>query len=206
MSPERILIKDPLAVVAAGWLHETLGFNVICMIRNPLSFVASMKRAGWGFDANELIKQRDLVDRRLSALKEHIHSACETPGGIVEQNCLLWNVVHTLLLDYRERYPSWLYVKQEELALDPAGGFKDIFETLDLEFTADIEEYVIKHTSSNSEGIPLSTTYKKRNAKSTIDLWKSILSSDEAALVIENTKDIAGLFYNENSESNALAQ
>ena len=34
----RLLFKDPIALLSAGWLHERFGAEVICMIRNPLAF------------------------------------------------------------------------------------------------------------------------------------------------------------------------
>jgi hypothetical protein len=64
--PTRILIKDPIALLSADWLHQMFGFNVVCMIRNPLGFVGSLKKAGWEFNFKDLFVQQELLKKRFS--------------------------------------------------------------------------------------------------------------------------------------------
>ncbi len=195
LSTERILVKDPLATLSADWLHERFGFQVVCVIRSPLSFVASMKQSGWGFDPTELALQPSLMRRKLASMAPHIVAAGERRGDLVDQAILLWNVVHTCILDYQERYASWLYVKQEQLALDPEEGFRPVFQFLDLPFGDEIRGYLARYTSAPDHDRHPSAKYRPRDARATLDAWRSILTKDEIARVNENTGGLVARFY-----------
>lgn len=117
-----MLLKDPLALLSAGWLHERYGMRVVCMIRNPLAFVGSLKKAGWTFDFHNLSRQEELMRDVLYPFGEEIRRACEEPGDLVEGGALTWNVLHHVILAYQERYPSWAFVRYEDLAADPYPG------------------------------------------------------------------------------------
>ena len=69
---KRVLIKDPLSLLSAGWLYEQFGFDVICMIRNPLGFVGSLKKWNWNFDFTHFLRQKDLVSNYLYSFSGEI--------------------------------------------------------------------------------------------------------------------------------------
>lgn len=71
------VIKDPIALLSAGWIAEHYPVKVICMIRSPLGFAGSLKKAGWDFDFTHLHKQDQLMDNKLSLFKDDIEKAIE---------------------------------------------------------------------------------------------------------------------------------
>ena len=193
---ERILVKDPFALLSAGWLHDTFNFDVIVMIRNPLAFVGSLKVAGWNFDFDNLRQQKYLMRGRLKQFSEDIDIMCveKNKYDIIDRAALLWNVLHFVILEYRSKYP-WLFVKHEDIADAPAQGFRHIFDYLGLEINSSILSY-IDHYTSESNPIEAETIhYQPRNAKLSLHTWKGRLSEEEIERVIACTSNIASEFY-----------
>lgn len=193
--PTRSLIKDPIALLSADWLHQMFGFSVVCMIRNPLGFVGSLKKAGWEFNFRDLVVQQELLKTRLSQFETEITEFCNNPGDIVDQACLLWNILHSVILDYQKEYPSWLFVKYEDLASNPIEGFQEIFRYLDLRLSIRIQESIKEFTSTENPSETDTTTFGPRNAQGSLETWKKRLTSEEIDRVIQKTQAIAQKFY-----------
>ena len=192
---ERVLLKDPIALMSAGWLADRFQMQVVCMIRNPWSFAASMKRADWGFEATQLLDQPGLVARRLPDLRGAIEQAAEDPGDLVEQACLLWNVCHSCIRDYQARYPDWLFINQEELALRPVEGFQEIFSHLNISFGSQVTRYLEEYSSESVREAETSTRYQPRVARETVSAWKETLTAEEIQRIRDATTPLRQHFY-----------
>lgn len=194
----RLLLKDPLALLSAGWLHERYGLRVVCMIRAPLAFVGSLKKAQWGFDFHNLSRQKELMRGWLSPFRDEIQKACDEPGDLVDQGVLAWNVLHYVILDYQRRYPSWLFVRYEDLANDPLSGFRGLYDYLGLRLGLRIEETIVSYTREGNPAEVESVEYQPRDARKGLHNWKQRLSPEEVERVKRSTQEIAAHFY-ENS-------
>jgi len=194
---QRILVKDPLALLSAGWLYETYHFQVICMIRNPFAFVGSLKEAGWDFDFENLRKQDALMTGWLSKFADDIEYMCAQKNScdLVDRAALLWNVLHFVIIRYRGKYPDWLFVKHEDIAANAELEFKKIFDYLNLEMNAKIQNYIKEYTSPRNPKNASSTSYEPRDSKTVLQTWRERLSEDEIARVMSSTSDIASQFY-----------
>lgn len=198
----RLLVKDPIALMSAGWLYENYDFQVICMIRHPLAFVGSLKAAEWEFHFDDLYHQQGLLKGRLhdyanaidTMRKEH-HSF-----DLVSRACLLWNILHTIILQYQAQYPEWLFIKHEEIANDPVTGFNRVFNDLGLK----LENRVIrKIEASSSHANPqqaAGTSYQPRNASSVVDNWKHRLDEEEVSRIIDATSEVHSRLYKQEQD------
>jgi hypothetical protein len=195
--PKRILVKDPIALLSAGWLHEQFGFKVVCMIRHPLAFAGSIKKAGWQFDFRDFLAQEKLMDTALAPFYDTVKAFCQKPGDIIDQAALLWKLLHFIILNYQEKYPFWLYVKYESLASDPLAGFQEIFDHLDLTLSGSIRATIETFTSEENPVETATTRYQPRNAMASLNTWQARLTPEEAARVIDQTREIAGKFYDD---------
>ena len=195
----RVLVKDPIALFSAGWLHETYNFKVICMIRNPFAFVGSLKVAGWDFDFEHLRKQDDLMGGWLSGFAENIEWACkkENNSDLIDRAALLWNIFHCVVLEYHRQYPHWLFVKHDEISMRPEQGFGKIFDYLDLDMNDRVQNYIRKYTSHYNPTDSLQTAYQPRNSKSLLNTWKERLTNDEIDRIQTSTSEIASHFYDD---------
>jgi hypothetical protein len=186
-SRPRILIKDPIALLSAGWLHEKYGLKVIVMIRNPLAFVGSLKKAGWDFDFENLRKQEILMEGWLNRFAQNIEYMC-TPEGrndsdLIDRAALLWNILHYVILEYQVQYPEWLFVRHEDISMNPRPEFHRIFDYLGLESDDKILRYIESYTSQINPKEAASTSYQPRDSKLLLRTWKERLSNQEAERV-----------------------
>lgn len=195
----RILVKDPIALMSAGWLYEEYGFQVICMTRNPLGFVGSLKAAGWDFDFENLQRQKNLMQGVLAPFQDDVVAMCaqHEETSFLQRATLLWNILHHVILEYREQYPDWLFVKHEEVAADPMDGFAKIYQHLDLEFGPSIQRYVLESTSARNPEEGKSTRYQARDAKEVLRAWQKRLTDEEVEFIKTDTAKVASQFYEE---------
>jgi hypothetical protein len=190
------LIKDPIALLSAGWLYEKYDLKVICMIRNPLSFIGSLKKANWNYYFYDFLKQKRLLDTLLAPFKSDVERLAAKPTDIIDHGCLLWNIFHHVILDYQKRYPSWIFLKYEDIAANPLLEFIKLFDYLGLKMNKKISTYIDEYSSQKNPNDRDSTKYGPRNAKACVDNWKIRLTSKEIIRVTSTTHEIARKFYN----------
>ncbi len=194
-SNTRYLIKDPIALFSAEWLQHEYDLDVVCMIRSPLSFVGSLKKANWDFDFSNISKQKNLIDKTLFPFKEEIISLSNNEGDYIDRACLLWNILHYKILMYSESHSEWRFVRYEDIAKEPLTHFSEIFDHLNLDFSIEVRDYIINYTSGTNPTETNTTAYKPRNSKDSIDTWKSRLTEHETQVITTKTKKIAKELY-----------
>lgn len=187
---DRLLLKDPLALLSAGWLYERYRLQVVCMIRSPLGFVASLKKAGWRFDFRELADQEQLMREVLHPFADEILEASEGHGDVVEEGSLLWNVLHFVILEYRQRYPAWTFVGYEDLATDPVPGFLSLYDRLSLRMDGRIERAIEAHTSAENPVEADSADYQPRDSRGSLHNWRNRLTAEEAERITSRTQEL----------------
>lgn len=200
ISPQ-ILVKDPIAILSAGWLYDTYNFKVICMIRNPYAFIGSLKVAGWDLDIDHIYRQDKLMAGPLRNFAPQIEAMCTQgdSGDYIDRCSLLWNILHYAILEYQNQYPDWLFLKHEAIAEDPGSEFQKIFDYLYLDMNPKIQKYIEKYTSSNNPKESPSSAYQPRDSRLVLQTYKQRLTSDEIDRIKEHTSDIASHFYTPDS-------
>lgn len=184
------LIKDPIALMSAGWLGRRLELNVIVMIRHPAAFVSSMKRLRWGFNPSKWALSQPLLLRDyLSPFEDELKHLRDSKSDIIEQTALMWKVMYFVVSKYKEEYPDWIFVRHEDLSYDPLVQFEMLFKKLGLDFTDKVQERIVEYSNesnpSHSKGVD---KLLKLNSKKAISHWKGVLSAHE----VKRIKDIVG--------------
>jgi hypothetical protein len=194
------VMKDPLAIFSAEWLAERFGARVVCMIRHPAGFFSSIKRIGtWHFDFRLLVEQPLLMKNLLSDYASEIRACAERHPGLADATILLYRVFYGVIEAYRKRHPDWAFVRLEDLALDPAEGFRRLFGALGLPLTDATRSWIAKSSSrDNPAEAPLSDLgYRYLNSRANASIWRERLSADEIARVKAGTADVWPRFYRE---------
>tara|TARA_Y100001956_G_scaffold55672_1_gene54656 strand:+ start:136 stop:1101 length:966 start_codon:yes stop_codon:yes gene_type:complete len=193
----KMLFKDPLALLSADWFHEQWDADIVVMIRNPFAFAASLKTAAWGFDFSHFSRQTPLMESRFREYKNTIRELAEQPDNFsfMQKSAWLWVLLHEIIRQYQQEYPQWQYCYHEEISLEPVGGFSHLFNALELPLTAETKAYIEKTTSSGNPSEAKGTNFQARDAKASLDTWKKRLTGDEIAIVSAITKPLGEHFY-----------
>lgn len=192
----RYLLKDPIALLSAGWLYERYDLKVVCMIRNPLAFAGSLKKQGWDFNFKNFLDQKELMNTWLKPFKEQMEKT-DRKSDFIDRVSLLWNVLNFVILEYKEKYPEWFFIKHGQLARNPVEKYRKMFEYLNLEFNEETEKYIREYTSKKNPMEATSNAYQPRDAKKTIEAWRERLTDEEIERVREATSEMYKKLYPE---------
>jgi len=193
------LIKDPVALMSAGWLGSRFDIHVVIMIRHPAAFVASMKRFNWGFDPSRwALSQRLLLRDYLSPIEDELKTLRDSKSDIIDQTALLWKVLYFVVLKYKKEYPEWIYLRHEDLSCDPLSYFEQLFKTLGLEFTDEVQGRIDEYSNeSNPSHATGGEKLLKLNSKKVISYWKKMLSHQEVMRIKEIVGEVSEFFYSD---------
>jgi hypothetical protein len=194
---QNALIKDPFAVLSATWFAQRLNCQIVITVRHPAGFASSLKRLNWKFDFQDLLSQPELINDWLGEdLTDMEQISAE---DIIGQAALLWRIIYRVVHKIQTLHPEFLVVRHEDLSLDPFTGFRDMYETLGLEFTPKIER-VISSSSSAANPTELSTSKVhsvRLDSRSNLENWKSRLSKAEVEHIRRKTEIIAQFYYSD---------
>lgn len=194
---ERPLLKDPFAVFSTPWFAERLGCQVVITVRHPAGFASSLKRLGWSFDFRHLLDQPLLMRDHLEADRADMEAM--PADDIVGQAALLWRMIYRVVHRTLGLHPDFKAIRHEDLALDPVRGFRELYQSLGLDFTPRAEKAILASSSSEN---PTELSKKKvhsvkLDSRASVDNWKRRLSHDEIAHIRKITESVSPLFYSD---------
>ena len=202
-SSSRTVYKDPIAFMSVEWIYKHFDMSVIMLIRHPAAFVSSIKLKNWKFDFNNFLEQEALMNTYLKDYKKIVKEYVETEKDIIDQGILLWNIFHDIIADFQTKYKDeWYFVKHEDLSINPIPEFEKIFNRLGIEYSTEVQNYIIESTTSKVDPDVQKNATKfwdvKRNSKANVEAWKVRLTPEEISRIKEGTKGIWEKFYTEN--------
>ena len=189
------IIKDPIAFFSAEWLSSTFNMDVLVLIRHPAAFCSSLKIKNWKFDFNNFLNQPLLMEGYLSTFRNEIHEYAKNEADIIDQAILLWNCIHHTIQIYKLRNPSWVFVRHEDLSLNPIDLFRSIFKSFNLDYTDSVKSLIIKSTGAHNPVEQQLGNEFVRDSRENIHNWKSRLSENEISKIKEKTSMISTMFY-----------
>ena len=192
---DRPLVKDPIAVFSAEWLSASFDVAPVVLVRHPAAFASSLKRLQWTHPFEDFLDQPLLMRDVLSPFEQEVRDFAAWDHPIVDQSILLWKVIHHAIALYRDRHPDWLFVRHEDLARDPIGGFARIFDRLGLRFDRATESQIRAHSDPSNPTEVAEAGVVKRDSRSSIWTWKSRLSDEEIERVRKGVGPVAEEFY-----------
>jgi hypothetical protein len=192
------LMKDPIALFSAEWLAKRFDMRVIVLIRHPAAFVNSIQSKGWRQPCYSLLSQKELVADHLSPFREELEYYRGNKRPIVEEASFMWKLLYTQVAGYRERHPDWMFVRHEDLSLDPVEQFRGLFAYAGIHYTDEVIKG-IKQRSGLLPADPSKKTYAaiQRDSRANVTLWKQKLTPKEIELVRSNVQGVSELFYGE---------
>jgi hypothetical protein len=195
----RPLIKDPIALMSAGWLSKRFDMNVVVMVRHPAAIAASMKRLHWGFDpARWALAQKQLMADYLHPFEDELTHLKDAGSDIIGQIALFWKIAYFMVLKYKEKYPHWIYLRHEDISRDPLPAYEKLYQQLGLSLTDEARESI---SDSSSESNPSRSRGDekliKMNSKKVTAQWKKALSAQEIGRIRETVEEVSASFYSD---------
>ncbi|HEY3475254.1 MAG TPA: sulfotransferase domain-containing protein, partial [Anaerolineales bacterium] len=197
MRGQRILLKDPFAVFSTPWFAKRLNCRVVITVRHPAAFASSLKRLNWPFNFGDLLHQPLLMRDHLEPYREEMQAV--RADDIVGQAALLWKLIYRTVHATQVLHPDFILVRHEDLSRDPVPGYRDLYESLDLEFTPRVEK-VILNSSSSENPVELSRKQVygvKLDSRASIHMWKNRLSAEEIDRIRNITEEVSALYYSD---------
>ncbi len=191
------LIKDPIALTAAEWLYENFQSRNVLLIRHPAAFVSSLKRLDWRFNFENFTRQPEMINRFFSSIRSEIE---KPPNDPISEAALVWKCLMIIIADYQKKYPDWIYIRHEDLSINPIKEFEQLCSKLDLDFTEKMKTEIEKTSSSrNPQDVSSDSRVHQMNRDSVANIssWKKRLSQSEINIVKKITKNIADQFYSD---------
>ncbi|NQT03030.1 MAG: sulfotransferase [Planctomycetes bacterium] len=193
----RPLLKDPIAIFSAEWLASTFRMEVIIMVRHPAAFASSLKRLDFNHPFSHFLIQRQLMQDYLCEFESEIAEYAKKEHCIIDQACLLWRLIHHVILMYRKKHKEWLFIRHEDLSRNPVEGFKCIFNKLRIPFTENIRIAIEKSTNSFNPSEIAKPNDIRCNSKANIYNWKKRLTQSEISKIRKQVEHISSAFYSD---------
>ena len=161
----------------------------VCGIRLPLSPALSKKDGN--LTSRNFARQPELIEKWFPEYKEEVISFSQKYIPLIDQGILLWNIIYSTVRKYQERFPTWIFVRHEDLSREPVEGFLNLYQQLGLPFNQKIERELNTYTKSKV------VTEYRRNSLENITSWKERLSPEEIQYIKDGTREVAPFFYSE---------
>jgi hypothetical protein len=193
------LLKDPIAIFSAPWLACAFDLQVVVMIRHPAAFASSLKRLNWTFDFRNWRDQPLLLRDYLQPFEREIIDFSERPPDIIDQAILLWNAIYSVVSRLQKQYPSWLFLRHEDLASQPISIFRFLYRSLGLQWSPTIARQISGFSSEGNlrDVAPLDPGQIKRNSQAAARSWTWRLSPQEVERVRIGVAQVSPLFYSD---------
>ena len=193
----RVVVKDPIAVFSAETLAKRFDMDVIVLIRHPAAIVNSYKALNWSHPFSHFLSQTELMEEHLFPFRNEIEDFAKEDYEIVDQIALLWKLIHYMILKFQKTNSHWVFVRYEDLVLDPSEGFRKIFEQVKLPFSERTQAAIRAHSLRNPEQNTTVPYAIKRNPHQVASKWKKSLTANEVYRVQKRVEPISSAFYSE---------
>jgi hypothetical protein len=190
------LVKDPIAVLSSEWLANVFDLDVIFLVRHPAAFVASITALRWETNPRTFLLQSLLVKDHLEPLVDDIQRI-GLEGDEIDKASMTWKTIYFTAKRFRERHPSWIFRRHEDLANDPITSFKHLFSSLNLDFTQEIETEIVAHSDTSNPVEPDHYWQVRRNSNGNIDKWRNQLQEADIERIRGIVEDVSADYYDD---------
>lgn len=193
------LMKDPLAMFSAEWLTSTFDMRTIVMIRHPAAFISSLRKLNWRHDFTHFLRQPLLMRDHLHPFEAEMQACVRKEHDQLFESALLWKIIHHMIVKYKKAHEDWIFMRHEDIALDPQTHFSYLYKRCDLDFSPQVQQVIKEYSDPANPGESRKgVMFDKRDSKSTAQSWRKKFTSAELVQLRKQTEDIAHEFYGDN--------
>lgn len=189
------LMKDPVAIFSVEWLASRFDMDVVMTIRHPAAYVSSLKRLNWFTKFADFLAQPLLMRDHLSSFQDEIECIAGKPQDIIDNAILSWKVMFSVLQKYKNLHPDWIFLRHEDISMNPLLHFKELYEKFGLNFTDNIARRIEKHSNINVSNDNRAPFDILRNSKSNIHVWRNRLNRKEIKKIRDQLFELSFQLY-----------
>lgn len=196
----RPLLKDPIAIFSADWLTTAFDMDTVVMVRHPAAFAGSVKVKNRSHPFSHFLQQPLLMNEHLEPFRDEITYFTKEERPLIDQSALLWKLIHFMILKYQKTRPDWIYLRHEDLSMEPIEGFSTLYGQICLDYSAEVSEVIETYSSGQASKKSSSEyRYKKinRESGSNVKKWKERLTDEEIRKLKSQVQEISKEFYSE---------
>jgi hypothetical protein len=198
----RPLVKDPIALFSLEWLSSSFNTETVVLIRHPAAFVNSVISAGWNLPFDDIYAQTELLEGPLRYFAEDIEEYASIEKSSLDKAILFWNIAHKRIYDYQMAHLDWIYIRHEDLLLDPVTQFKALYKRLGIPFESYFKAVINadsgkRHSVTAARFFRMGNAYIRRDSSSLYKSWTKHLDSFEISRIRSRTERFWPLFYND---------
>jgi hypothetical protein len=166
----RFVVKSVHACLAAEWVAEACGADVVVVLRHPANVLASWLEL-------DLADRDRGLDRSPAVQARYVRRWHLPPAGPGAIDRAVWQLglLSAALEEAAGRHPEWHVRVHEELCADPMDEFRRLYADLGLEWTGEAET-ALRRGDRPGQGFSL-----QRRASDMAGAWRHRLTPDEVA-------------------------
>ncbi len=195
---EALIIKDPIALLSAGFLADRYGLRVVQLLRHPCGFVEAILRRKSRFPIAHLTGQTSLMADHLEPWRHRLAEAEAADDALVEA-ATVWAALNDMALRRAEADPRFLVVRHEDIATDPDQMFGTISAHCGLAVTAAIEaamrERFRQGGASDARVHKADKHYTRRDPAVATSKWRARLTEQQIAAIWGIAGPVAAAYY-----------
>ena len=187
-------MKDPIALLSAEWLAQRFDMEVVVLIRHPAAFASSLKRLGWKHSFATFLDD-GRVPEVIQHYEDEIRAQAREPGDLLAQAALLWRLLYNAVSSYRECHEDWVFLRHEDVSLEPGASFERLYERLGLELTENARVEIERASASGNPSAPATPHAVELDSAASLGRWREELTPEEIETLRERTSDVWPRFY-----------
>jgi hypothetical protein len=188
--PRPAVFKAPFAVFSARTMQQMDGLRVVLGVRHPCAWIESILRRDGGYDIANF--DQPAIIEAMPDFADRIARYTREPPPPLEQAILAWQI----LASFQQRFllpdRRTLLVRQDDLAIDPAGQARRLYEFVDIDPPASLPGFLDKtfllEDRGNTDG---DRSYIRRDARTVLGKWRERLSPEAQVRIRLAAGDLA---------------
>ena len=188
--PRRLLVKDPLASMAAGHLIRAFDFKVVVTVKHPFAFYDSLLRVGW-HRSLPILDLEAQVPGLLGDYRALRKDSNASQAGAV------WAAINGEALQLLAEHPDNVLISlHEDLCEKPDVELERITDFLGIPYNKPMIDYVASTTSATAVRPTADVIHDfKRNSADLPQRWRASLSEQDCKDIAARVRPVAEALY-----------
>jgi hypothetical protein len=156
-----------------------------------------MKNRNWPFYPSRWALPQPLLMRDfLGPFEKQMIELEQGEHDIIDQTALLWKILNYIVLEYKKKNKGWIFLRHEDIAMNPVDSFRDLYDKLSLVFSDDIRQTIYDFSKeTNPVDNAGNVQAVRRNSQATVSDWKCALTSSEIRRIRVQVEEVSSNFY-----------